>query len=336
VGRKFPAIEAWHCRGNLRLWRQVLDRYELHQVACGYALTGLPQALCDKRYVIWVASSMDGDKEGRRSRSGLVYRLAQSLQIRELRRLERLVLQRAAWVLAVSPYTRAELLERGARADRLSVLPVPIDVNYFKPAQTPPSCPTVLWLARHHDPRKNTPLLLRAFARLVRSVPNARLLLAGEGKPQQVDELANELNIRGHVEFLGPQPNALLPSLYRQASVFAIPSDQEGLGIVGLEAMASGLPVVSTRCGGPEAYVLPGKTGFLVDINQEGPFAEALSYLLTHESDRLRMGEQSRRLVEEQYTFDPFVKHLREVYSTVWPNSFPQVRPPVATPQAGV
>src|SRR5439155_5625750 len=124
--------------------------------------------------------------------------------------------------------------------------------------------PTIVWSGRHADPRKNTPLLLRAFARLARSVPQARLRLLGPGL-ECMAPLTRTLGIQEQVESLGFVDAAQLPELLRQASVFAIPSDQEGLCISALEGMACGLPVVSTRCGGPEAFVLPGQTGLLVE-----------------------------------------------------------------------
>src|SRR5207244_2603396 len=62
VGRMFPGVESLQARGNRALWRELLDRHRLHQAICGYALTALPQALCGKRFVAWVATAMAGDK----------------------------------------------------------------------------------------------------------------------------------------------------------------------------------------------------------------------------------------------------------------------------------
>src|SRR5205823_6094401 len=153
------------------------------------------------------------------------------------------------------------------------------------------------------DPRKNTALLLRAFARLAPSLPAARLVLAGKASSAYLPRLVGQLGLEGRVDFLGYRPDAEMPGIYRQASVFAIPSDQEGLCIAGLEAMASGLPVVSTRCGGPEAFVVHGQTGLLVSPHAETELADALYHLLTDETARRRMARQARGLVERDYTF---------------------------------
>jgi glycosyltransferase involved in cell wall biosynthesis len=322
VGRFLPALESMRGLGNQALWRRVMDSFELHQVICGYAVTGVPQALSGKRYVAWVASSMDGDKRARLRQSGPVRRLAHHIQYRALLRLERLVLERATWVFALSPHTRDELIERGAAPERASVLSCPVDAELFTPAAEWPSRPTILWAGRHDDPRKNTALLVRAFARIASSLPEARLVLVGQSDRATIPRLANQLGIGDQVDFLGYLPDVDLPSIYRQARVFAIPSDQEGLCIAGLEAMACGLPVVSTRCGGPQAFVHHGETGLLVSPHAEAELADALYHLLTNEAACRRLGQQARALVERDYSFGAFGRHLKEVYARVWPEVF--------------
>jgi glycosyltransferase involved in cell wall biosynthesis len=319
VGKLLPRVEALSGRGNTAVWRGLLDEFDLVQLVCGYAVTGAPLARAGKRYVAWVATSMEGDKRARSVQAPLHRRWANRLQYRELLRLERLVLEQASWVLAISPYTRDELLRRGAPAGRTTVLPPAVDVDRFHPAAAPADRPVILSAARPNDPRKNTPLLLRAFARIAQSTPHARLVLVGEGDFSALRTLAGQLGIGAQVDFAGWRADADLPALYRQASVFAIPSDQEGLCIAGLEAMASGLPVVSTRCGGPELFVRPGQTGLLVERHHERQLAEALHSLLVDAAARARLGRQARELVEKEYAPDSFARQMRQVYAAVWP-----------------
>jgi glycosyltransferase involved in cell wall biosynthesis len=320
IGKLLPRVEALTGRGSTAVWGRLLDAFELAQVICGYAVTGVPLAKSGKRYVAWVATSMDGDKRARLVKAPWHRRLAHRVQSRELLRLERMVLEGASWVLAISPHTRDELLERGAPADRTSWLPPPVDVQRFHPAETPPARPVVLSAARPNDPRKNTPLLLRAFARIAASLPDARLMLVGEGDFAALRRLTDQLGVGGQTDFVGWRAAADLPALYRQASVFAIPSDQEGLCIAGLEAMATGLPVVSTRCGGPEAFVAPGKTGLLVDRHDERGLADALHHLLSDPQAAALLGRQARTLVEQEYSPGTFAMQMRRVYAAVWPD----------------
>ena len=86
------------------------------------------------------------------------------------------------------------------------------------------------------------------------NTPDAKLLLIGDEPISDLYDLVAKLNLNDRVEFHGVKPYSEMISYYQRASVFAIPSLQEGLGIVGLEAMACGLPIVSTRCGGPEDF----------------------------------------------------------------------------------
>jgi glycosyltransferase involved in cell wall biosynthesis len=341
VGRLLPRIEAFVGRGNAAVWERLLDEFELAQVVCGYAVTGVPIATScgarGKRYVAWIATSMEGDKRARLAEAPFHRRLAHRVQIRELLRLERMVLERASWVLAISPHTRDELLARGAAADRLTVLAPPVDVDHFRPADARPARPVVLSAARPNDPRKNTPLLVRAFSRIARSVPDARLMLVGEGSFDGLRQLADQLGVASCTDFVGWRAATELPELYRKATVFAIPSDQEGLCIAGLEAMASGLPVVSTRCGGPESFVLPDKTGLLVERQHEGQFAEGLYHLLTDHQAAERMGRQARALVTQEYSPATFASRISRVYSAVWPALFGDGtgRTPVSSAAAG-
>ncbi len=135
VGRFLPGLECLHGVGSRALWNQLLEPVEMHQVICGYAVTGVPQALSGRRFVAWVATSMDGDKRARLHQFDPIRRIAHRLQYRALIRLERLVLERAAWVFALSPHTQSELLERGASRERTSVLSCPVDLEAYTPAR---------------------------------------------------------------------------------------------------------------------------------------------------------------------------------------------------------
>lgn len=321
-GRVFSSLESLRIVGTRKLWQDLLDRYDLHQVVCGYALTGLPQALCGKRFVICAATSMDGDKRARLEKASFLRRVVHGLQVNRLRALERLVLEKAACVLAISPYTRLDLIEHGADPERTEIIRTPIDTDRFRPGLDHADHFTVMWTCRHNDPRKRTGDLIRAFAILAKKAPEARLALVGDGSSDAVNQLATELGIASQVAYLGRRPDAEMPSLYNRASVFAIPSDQEGLGIAGLEAMACAVPVVSTRCGGAEAFVIPEKTGILVDRGSIEQLADALIHLHQNGEERLRLGRQSRAFVEENYSVEQFAKQMRLVYSKVWPEAW--------------
>jgi glycosyltransferase involved in cell wall biosynthesis len=102
--------------------------------------------------------------------------------------------------------------------------------------------------------------------------------------------------------------------LYRQASVFVLPSNEEGLGIVILEAMASGLPVVSTRCGGPDTCVVEGETGYLIPVGDAEALAHRMQVLLEDRALGQWMGKAGRMLVEARFSIEAAGKAFLEVY----------------------
>jgi glycosyltransferase involved in cell wall biosynthesis len=104
--------------------------------------------------------------------------------------------------------------------------------------------------------------------------------------------------------------------LYRRAKIVVVPSIfNESFGIVALEAMASGRPVIASRVGGLEDVVVNGETGILVEPGSEEQLAEAIETLLGDEGYRRRLGANARRLVEEKYSWDAIIDRIIYVYN---------------------
>ena len=103
-------------------------------------------------------------------------------------------------------------------------------------------------------------------------------------------------------------------NLYRHASLFVLSSDEEGLGIVILEAMASGLAVVSTACGGPETAVVQGETGLLTPVGNVDALAAAIQELVDNPELRRSMGRAGRRRAETTFSMEQTSKVFLEQY----------------------
>lgn len=172
---------------------------------------------------------------------------------------------------------------------------------------------------------KRVDVVLRAFGRLAHAFPQARLVIVGDG-PQAslLQSLAKELEIASRVEFVGQVRHDRLPDIYRQANLFVTASTIETQGLVVLEAMASGLPIV-----GVDALALPelihsGVNGFLTPPEDEQALAEAMAQLLLSEDLRLEMGNASRQIalqhslprVAEQY--EAIYLRSREKFHPAW------------------
>jgi glycosyltransferase involved in cell wall biosynthesis len=148
--------------------------------------------------------------------------------------------------------------------------------------------------------RKGQHHLLEAFARLPQGLrPRIRLTLVGTGDAETaLHERAKQLGLDADVAFLGFVPREAMPELYRNADVFVLPSQSEGMSMALLEAMASGLPVVVTDTGGSSELVRPGVNGFIVRWEDTQALADALTGLAEDSQLRNTMGSASRSTAE--------------------------------------
>jgi glycosyltransferase involved in cell wall biosynthesis len=159
---------------------------------------------------------------------------------------------------------------------------------------------------------------------VVSAETNTKLLIVGDEVSPEIRQYSRDLGVESSVEFIDEVPLEGTVKSYQKASVFVIPSIQEGLCISGVEAMACGLPVVSTRCGGPEDYVEEGMNGFLVPPGNEELMADRIVQLLRDETMRARFGRKSREIVEAKFNTQKFRQILSEVYQETWPEYFPR------------
>jgi len=161
-------------------------------------------------------------------------------------------------------------------------------------------------------PRKGQDMLIRAWPQVLREIPDAALLLVGGGPSRNALERAAAGHVaKGSVVFTGSVPWATLPAHYDAGDVFAMPCrsrlaglDIEGLGIVYLEASATGLPVVAGSSGGAPDAVRHGETGLVVDGTSETEIAGALTGLLSDPARARAMGERGRAWIEEEWGWD--------------------------------
>jgi len=166
--------------------------------------------------------------------------------------------------------------------------------------------------------RKGQDMLIRSLPAVRHHVPDATLLIVGDG-PQRgaLERLTGELGLRDAVVFTGAKPWAELPPYFAAGDVFAMPTrtrkagfEVEGLGIVYLEASATGLPVVAGDSGGAPDAVQDGTTGYVVDGRSAGAIADKVSTLLLNKELAAEMGRAGRRWVEREWRWDDLAKRL--------------------------
>ncbi|MEN8114314.1 MAG: glycosyltransferase family 4 protein [Actinomycetota bacterium] len=188
-----------------------------------------------------------------------------------------------------------------------------VDIDTFTPPPIGGNDVPVVGCVSRFVPRKGQHRLIEAAARLDRPV---ELLLVGKGRKEaQLRKLADRLGVR--VRFEIDVPWSDLPGLYRQMDVFCMPCKSrwggleiEGLGLVFLEAAATGLPVLTGDSGGSPETVVPGETGYVAHSVDD--IVEGLDMLLDDPQGAVEMGAAGRRYVEEVFTWPKVVERFRE------------------------
>jgi phosphatidyl-myo-inositol dimannoside synthase len=233
-------------------------------------------------------------------------------------------------VTFVSRYTRGRFASAFGPHAALEHLPPGVDTDRFRPDAARRAelrtryalgeRPTVLCLSRL-VPRKGQDMLIRALPAIRRRVDGAALVIAGGGPYMtRLHELAERLGVSEHVTFTGGIPAADLPSYHAMADVFAMPCrtrgaglDVEGLGIVFLEASATGVPVVAGSSGGAPETVQHNKTGMVVDGRSVDQVVGAVSDLLANPDRAAAMGAAGRDWVTAHWRWDDLAARLADL-----------------------
>ena len=235
-------------------------------------------------------------------------------------------LGRADRVLAVSQFTRARMLaELRLDPDAVGVLPNTVDSEHFRPAPKPryllkrfglkPDQPVILTVARlaSEERYKGYDQVLRALPAIKRLVPKAHYILGGRGADRcRVEGLVRQLKLADSVTLAGYIPDHELCDFYNLCDVFAMPSKLEGFGIVFLEALACGKPVLAGNKDGSVDALLGGELGVLIDPDDVPQIAQALSAILLgqHPLPILKEPERLRERVIAAYGYERFVQRV--------------------------
>jgi phosphatidylinositol alpha-1,6-mannosyltransferase len=233
-------------------------------------------------------------------------------------------------VTYVSRYTRGRFASAFGPKAALEHLPPGVDTERFRPDPASRSemraryglgqRPTVVCLSRL-VPRKGQDMLIRALPSIRQRVDGAALVIAGGGPYlDALRELAGQVGVTDHVIFTGGVPSADLPAYHAMADVFAMPCrtrgaglDVEGLGIVFLEASASGVPVIAGSSGGAPETVRHNKTGLVVDGRSVPQIADAVSELLADPDRAAAMGAAGREWITAQWRWDDLAGRLSDL-----------------------
>ncbi|GAB2705496.1 glycosyltransferase family 4 protein [Nocardia thraciensis] len=231
-------------------------------------------------------------------------------------------------VTYVSKYTRRRFASAFGPQAALEYLPPGVDTSVFRPDPAAREelraryglggRPTILCLSRL-VPRKGQDMLLIAMREIIERVDGAVLVIAGGGPyEEKLRAFSHSLGLDDHVVFTGRVPASELAAHHTLADVFAMPCrtrgaglDVEGLGIVYLEASATGVPVVAGDSGGAPETVLEGRTGHVVDGRAHNQIVDAIVGILSDRDAAARMGAAGREWVADQWRWDVLGGRLR-------------------------
>lgn len=239
-----------------------------------------------------------------------------------LRGWKRWLLRRADRILAVSEYTRRQIMERhGIPGDKIVVLPNSLppgyrpEARFDKPAYLlqryglQPDQPVLLTVCRLHaaERYKGYDRVLEALPRLLPRFPTIQYLMGGRADAEEqarIEALIDQLGLRAHARLCGFIPDAELPDYYRLADLFAMPSTGEGFGLAFIEAMAHGTPALGgNQDGSPQAL---DELGYTTDPTNPIAIADAITQALLHPPDPVQLQAQTL----EKFGFQHFLAAL--------------------------
>jgi len=234
--------------------------------------------------------------------------------------LRRRLMARGDLFLCASAFIRERLLAQGFAPERTRVHYIGVDSGAISLRAAAEEEPVVLHVARLVEV-KGTAFLIRAFAALG---SQARLVIIGDGPLRgRLEKLAWDCGVAERVDFLGALPHAQVLGWMRRAALLALPSVRtasgrvEGLGMVVLEAAATGVPAVGSDLGGIRETILDGETGFLVPERDAAALAARMGDLLSDEGLRRRMGAAARLRVERAFDIVRQAASLEALYDEV-------------------
>jgi phosphatidyl-myo-inositol dimannoside synthase len=241
-------------------------------------------------------------------------------------RLRRGALRHANLVLAPSRDTADHVAsEQQVPRERIRVLPWALDPQFeallaagsqLTPPGDFPAGRVILTVGRWvaEERYKGMDTLITALPRLLTKWPEVQLVLAGSGDDRTwLEELADQSGVNWHVHFLSDLSSAELAACYAACEIFALPSSGEGFGLVYLEAMARGKPVIGGAHGGAPEIIEDSVTGYLVPHGDAVHLATCIDALLADPIHAKEMGMRGKQRAENEFRFNVFAKSLKKI-----------------------
>ena len=243
---------------------------------------------------------------------------------------EKAVLETAERIVATSPQEKEHMRTLVSTKGNIDIIPCGTDVRRYGSISRQearaklgidPDAKVVLYVGRF-DYRKGIETVVRAV-NMSQLRSDIKLIIGGGSRPGQsdgierdrIEGIVDELDMREFTTFPGRIGQEELPYYYGAADVCVVPSHYEPFGLVAIEAMASGTPVVASDVGGLQFTVVPKETGLLCPPQDEACFAAAIDSILANPEWRKQMGQNARKRVEKMFSWDGVASQLSELYT---------------------
>lgn len=254
----------------------------------------------------YIVSLRGSDVPGYSDRFPIIYKF--------IKPLVRLIWKKSSAVIANSSGLR-KLAFRTNDDQKIDLIYNGIDTENFKPKKEKQPADKIIITtgASRITARKGIIYLIKAMPEIIKDYPETYLKLMGDGNEKEsLEILVRELGLEKNIQFLGRIPREETSPYYQEASIFVMTSFNEGMSNAMLEALASGLPVISTETGGARELVKEDLNGFFIRMKNSEDLAEKIKRLLANPGLREKMGEESRKIAEKMSWKNVAEKYFEE------------------------
>lgn len=319
VGARWAFWEPGHYKFTIGTWKKLLSDYDYFVAVSGTCIVAHPLMLLNKKYGLLVSTPFAEDRSERLKELSGVRAFIDHFSHGRMNVIEKKILSHSDFIWALSNYSMKNFKNIAVHSMPESIrCGHPIDCSVL-PLLEEKQERVIVALGRFNDPRKNIPMLLRVFEKIYHTMPDAKLYIVGQRPADEKIAAFSHLDSFDNVVFVGQVSSADLNHMLNIAQLMLITSYQEGFGIAGLEALWHGIPIVSTRCGGPQDYVIENNTGFLIDINDDSSMAAKSLAILSSDVLRNAMAHNAQKFVQSNFSTQQVHEYFKRGFIHIHP-----------------
>lgn len=319
IGARWAFWEPGHYEFTAASWQEALRGFNYFFVVSATPIAGHPLALLNKKFIVWLSTSYEEDRQERVKKLTGSQWLLNKLANHSMEIIEKLVLTKASYVLALSKYSLNQFKKRvPAVITKTAICGYPVETTNT-PIISKHEPLSLLAVGRFTDPRKNIEMLLRVFSQISKKIANITLYVVGQPpEPEILYDFTGQPGFE-NIVFTGQVSKHDLILFYQKAHLMLITSYQEGFGISGLEGLLYGMPIIATDCGGVKDYVINNETGFIVPINDDKAMVEKALELLTNPTLRNKFALTGQQLVHTLFSQQKIYSTFKHALNTTYP-----------------